>query len=352
MTHSHFLRPFARTTGFIFLLASLAFAAAAQGQAIPQPQLFAVFPMGGRAGGEFEVNVFGQGFEGDLQLCFSHPGITAAPIMLKPDRFYPTERPAPGRFTVRVAGDVPTGAYEARVATRQGLTNARSFMVDRLPESWQPQLPADPSMARRGRRDDSLAQPPKSNADAASAMPVAVESIVNGACTAQLSDFYKFTAKKGQHLIIHCTAQEADSRADTVLDLYDAAGNHLQMRHDSVRLDPTLDFTAAEDGECIVALHDFLYRGGPEFGYRLLITAGPWIDFVDPPFATPLTQGRHVLYGRNLPGSSPADINGADGRPLEKQAVTISAPGDDAAARRRHAHARRRRLDRNFLLSV
>lgn len=330
MTHSHSYR-FTRTTRFLFLLASLALGAAAQGQAIPQPQLFAVFPMGGRAGSEFEANVFGQTIDGDLRLCFSHPGITATPVMLKPDRFYPAERPAPGRFIVRVAGDVPIGAYEARVATRQGLSNARTFMVDGLAESWQPQLPADPSMARRGRRDDSLAQPPKSNADLASAMPLAVESIVNGACTAQLSDYYKFTAKKGQRLIIHCTAQEADSRADAVLDLYDAAGNHLQMRHDAVRLDPTLDFTADADGEFIVALHDFLYRGGPEFGYRLLITAGPWIDFVDPPFATPGGQEKHVLYGRNLPGSSPADVNGADGRPLEKLAVTISAPGDDAA---------------------
>ncbi|HZK82910.1 MAG TPA: hypothetical protein VFC46_17635, partial [Humisphaera sp.] len=165
----------------------------------------------------------------------------------------------------------------------------------------------------------------------ASAMPVAVESIVNGACTSQLSDYYKFTAKKGQRIILHCTALEADSRADVVLDLYDAAGNHLQSRHDPLRLDPTIDLNVADDGGYVVALHDYLYRGGPEFGYRLAITTRPWIDYIDPPFATPGVEGKHVIYGRNLPGSTSAGANGTDGRPLEKLAVTIKAPAEDAA---------------------
>ena len=288
--------------------------------------------MGGKAGSDFEVTVYGQTIDGNLRLQFSDPGITATPMMLKPDRFFPTECPVPGRFTVHIAGNVAVGSYEVRVATRQGLSNARTFLVDRLAESWQEQLAGEStSMARRARENDSLPQPPKPNADAASAMPVAVESIVNGACTSQLSDYYKFTAKKGQRIILHCTALEADSCADVVLDLYDAAGNHLQSRHDPLRLDPTIDLNVANDGGYVVALHDYLYRGGPEFGYRLAITTRPWIDYIDPPFATPGVEGKHVIYGRNLPGSTSAGANGTDGRPLEKLAVTIKAPAEDAA---------------------
>ncbi|HZK81555.1 MAG TPA: hypothetical protein VFC46_10820, partial [Humisphaera sp.] len=135
MTHSHPNRSSASVGGFVFLLALLALGIDARGQAIPQPQLAAVFPMGGRAGSDFEVTVYGQTIDGGLRLQFSNPGITATPIMLKPDRFFPNERPAPGRFTVHIAGNVAVGSYEARVASRQGLSNARAFVVDRLAES-------------------------------------------------------------------------------------------------------------------------------------------------------------------------------------------------------------------------
>jgi len=99
----------ARLTGLTALVFSLLLSAPSHAQMVPLPNLQAVFPMGGKAGREFEVTVSGITIDGHPRLLFSHAGITATPVMLKPDRFYPTERQAPNRFTVRIAKDVPPG---------------------------------------------------------------------------------------------------------------------------------------------------------------------------------------------------------------------------------------------------
>src|SRR5688572_33054982 len=85
-------------------------------EAVPQPRLNAVFPLGGKAGTEVEVTVAGDAIEGAQQLVASHPSITAAPLMTKPDRFFPEPRPTDNKFTVKIGADVPPGVYEVRVA--------------------------------------------------------------------------------------------------------------------------------------------------------------------------------------------------------------------------------------------
>ena len=280
-------------------------------EAVPQPRLNAVFPLGGKAGTDVELTVAGDAIEGAQQLVASHPGITGAPLMSKPDRFFPEPRATDNKFAVKIAADVPPGVYEVRVANRMGVTNARSFVVGDLAET----LEAEP------------------NDDAEKAGELAVNSVVNGVCDARGYDTYKFKATKGQRLIIHCAAQRLDARTDPVVVVRDAAGKELAKAHDAVRLDPVVDFTVPADGEYLVAVNDFLFSGGEEYAYRLSVSTGPWIDFVDPPIATPGAASRHTVYGRNLPGGAPADgLVGPDGRPLEKLAVSIQAPADPAAA--------------------
>lgn len=297
------------TTAGVAMLAGGPFASAQE--AVPQPRLNAVFPLGGKAGTEFELTVAGDATEGAQQLVASHPGITAAPVMTKPNRFVPEPRATDNKFAVKIAADVPPGVYEVRVANRMGITNARSFVVG----------------------DQVEAMEVEPNDDAEKAGELAINTVMNGVCDARGYDTYKFKAAKGQRLILHCAAQRLDARTDPVLTLRDAKGNLLTEAHDAVRLDPVIDFTAPADGEYFASVNDFLFSGGEEYAYRLSASAGPWIDFVDPPIATPGAAAQHTLYGRNLPGSSPAEgVVGTDGRPLEKLAVSIQAPADPAAA--------------------
>src|SRR5438105_9711329 len=98
----------------IVIVAALAPRAGAE--AIPTPRLDSVFPLGAKAGTDADVTISGDALEGAQQLVFSHPSITASPVLLPADRFYPQPRPEPNHFTVHVGADVPPGSYEVRLA--------------------------------------------------------------------------------------------------------------------------------------------------------------------------------------------------------------------------------------------
>jgi hypothetical protein len=290
-----------RTFLSAFLLSCTIFPAVVAADPIPSPHLLSIFPLGAKAGTEVDLTLKGEILEGDQQLVFSHPSIKASAVMNKADRFFPQPRPVENRFTVRIGADVPPGIYEVRLVNRSGISNGRCFVVGDLPETAEKE--------------------PNDNEKTAN--DISVNSVVNGVCDPQGHDFYRFTARKGQRLVIHCTAQQADSRTDPATVLYDAGGKILQQAHDAVRLDPTMDFVVPADGAYFISVHDFLYNGGDQHPYRLTVTTGPWIDFIDPPFASLGSAGRHTLYGRNLPGSTAADAGS-----LEKLEVTIPAPAD------------------------
>jgi hypothetical protein len=279
---------------------------------IPQPRVHGILPLGARVGTQVEVRFIGDYLDGPPQeVFFSHPGITAKPVMTAPDRFYPQPRPVGNRFTVTVGKDVPPGLYEVRLANRQGITVARSFAVGDLPEISEPEP------------NDSTANPPT----------IPLDTVVNGNCDGRGVDVFRFHATKGKRLLIRCDAQKLDARSDLVLTLRDSNGNLVAHVHDPVRLDPLLDFTPPADGDYDLTVNDFLYRGGELYPYRLVVSTGPWIDYIDPPFATPGLTSKHTLYGRNLPGSTSADgATSPDGKPLEKLTVDIPAPAAEPAS--------------------
>ncbi len=299
--------------------AAACFSLPASAQTLNAPRLSAIFPLGGQAGTEVDLTVMGDSLEGDQQLLFSSPSITASSQIAKPSRFQPTTRPVANHFTVRVPADALPGTYSVRLIGALGISNPRSFVVGALPELVQQgKAPAASGAAP--------AAAPAPDATPATATQVRVNSVINATFSPQASDTYRFTATRGQRLILHCTARLIDSRAEPQLALYDAAGTEIRRLHDAVHVDPTLDFTVPTDGEYVVRAHDFVYGGGPDFGYRLSISTAPWIDYVDPPFVSTGVTGKHTLYGRNLPGSSTASVVTPDGSPLEKLEVTIAPP--------------------------
>src|SRR5439155_21228256 len=184
------------------------------------------------------------------------------------------------KFLVTIASNMPPGVYEARVVGRFGISNPRSFVVSDLPE----------------------AMAPTTNSSPANAAAISQDTIINGHSEANAVGFYKFTARKGQRILIECQAREIDSRMDAALILDDAAGKELQR----TRSGGLLDFAAPADGEYQLKVYDFLFRGGGEYFYRLAVSTAPHIDFIFPPSGLAATKGKYVLYGRNLPGGSAA----------------------------------------------
>ncbi len=278
---------------------------------LPTPQLFALSPAGGRQGSAVEVKLAaGADLDGVDRLLFSHPGITAQPKLADPLVPGRQGEPIPNLFVVSVAADVPPGIYDARAAGPLGISNPRAFMVGHLPEVLE-----EPN-------NNSLEKP----------MRVTLESVVNGQANGGAADFFKFTARQGQRVILDVWAERIDSHMDATLLVYDPAGREIARSRDFCGRDPLVDLPIPVDGDYVVMVYDFLYQAGSEYPYRLVISTEPYVDFVFPPAGQPQTKGGHyTVYGRNLPGGKPAPGAKVYGRPLESLGVVIDVPGGDAS---------------------
>jgi Bacterial pre-peptidase C-terminal domain len=292
-----------------------------QGPEMPQPRISFVTPCGGKAGTTFEVTVAGLDLEATHGLLFSHPGIKADLIAAGPaGKTNPPQRgqvPAvtgTARFKVVIAADTPLGMHDLRLVSALGVSNPRAFVV--------------------GDQTEVLEKEPNNDVD--QAQRVEVNSTVNGAISTPLDvDYYVFSGKKGQRVVVSCLASSIDSRAQPALQLYSKSGNLLASNRYYQGNDAVLDKVLPEDGDYLVRLFAFTYtQGGPEHFYRLSITTAPWIDAVFPPVVMPGQNNMVTIYGRNLPGGQPDSSAVVDGSVLDKLTAVIKPPGDPQSMQR------------------
>lgn len=280
-----FLAGLCASRALFTLLCALSFLTPARAVDFPAPRLETVFPPGGQAGSQVDVSVTGTDLEEAGALHFSHTGLTAEPK---------------GKgFTVKIAADVAPGIYDIRVSSPLGVSNPRAFAVGQLPE-----------LLKKGANSPETA------------MELPIDSTVSGSVVTGTMDYYKFTAKSGQRLMIECATTELDSKLNAVMAILDPTGRELETSFRG----GFLDFTAPADGVFLVRLNDLTYAGTAMHNYRLTLTSGPHLDFVFPPSAAPGAKGKFMVYGRNLPSGTPAGIKAGDGRPLEKLETEIEAP--------------------------
>lgn len=270
----------------------------AMGQ-LPSPDLRTVFPPGAKAGTSVEVAIGGSELEETTELVFTHPGITCAQIPIAATEFMPASHQAT-RYKINVAADVPAGTYEVRARARLGFTAPRTFSVGTLPEINH-----------------------VANNSPESAMPLPLNTVVNGHADTASIDYYKLVLKQGQRVIIRCFAEEIDSRMDASLALFDSAGHELLSDRDTVGRDALLDFKAPRDDSYSLRVYDFTFRGSAEFPYRLVASDTPHIDFIWPPAGKPGTTGKFTVYGRNLPGGSPGEGIRIGNKELESVRVDV-----------------------------
>lgn len=123
----------------------------------------------------------------------------------------------------------------------------------------------------------------RDKATPANGAPVAVNGIIDKEGDI---DYFKLTLKKGQKLEVQTFAQSIGSPLDSVLIVYDANGKSLGSNDDGGgrrRLDSRREVTVPADGDYYLRIYDHLGRGGPNFVYRLEITASaPKVHFASP----------------------------------------------------------------------
>ncbi|MBI1916677.1 MAG: PPC domain-containing protein [Planctomycetes bacterium] len=288
---------------------------------LPLPRLNTVFPSGAKAGTTVDVTFTGTDLEEPDHLVFSHPGIKAEPIEGKPTTPPPPPDPKKRRrprlplnvthFRVTVAANVPVGFHDVRFVNRWGVSNSRSFVVGDLPEVVEKEPNNDLDQAQR----------------------IALNSTVHGNMASPTDvDYFVFSGKKGQRVVLSCLASSIDSRLNAAIEVFDAKNRLLAQNRNYRDRDAVADLTLPEDGDYFVRLFHFTHTAGnQEYYYRLTVSTAPWIDAIFPPMVEPGKPAKVTVFGRNLPGGRPDPTKVVDGSVLEQITVTINPPSGDAA---------------------
>ena len=212
--------------------------------AAPNPVITTAWPAGARPGSTVEVTMTGSGIEKLTQLKSTAPGLRAEPIGDAKSK----------RFRVVIPKTTPPGLYEIRLAGQSGASSPRTFQIGNRPEVTEAEPNNTPDVAK----------------------PVPLDVIINGRILeAGDQDCHRFTAGKGQRVIIECWAERIDSDLHPVLQLFDAEGHLLKVSRGYYGIDPLIDFRVPANGDYVVRLHDLTYTGGANHVYRLDIDTGP-----------------------------------------------------------------------------
>jgi hypothetical protein len=288
------------------------------GPGLAQPRLLIVSPAGGQAGTTVEATLTGNDLDDPQRLLFSHPGLKAEFVpgsMTAPTRAPQGQLPTMTcKFKVTIPRDVPPGPLDVRLVNKLGISNPRAFHVGTQPEF----LEKEP------------------NNDVGEAQGLGLGSTVHGAISQPTDvDYYRFSGKKGQRVVVSCLASSIDSRLHPALQLYDRSGALLASGRNYRGTDALCDCTLPADGDYQVRLFAFAYlQGSAEHFYRLTVSTAPWIDAVFPPLVEPGKPAQVTVYGRNLPGGRLDPTAVVDGSVLEKATVTVAAPDDPHALAR------------------
>ena len=207
---------------------------------------------------------------------------------------------------VTITPDAEPGQRELRIATPFGLSNPLIFCVGQLPEFSKK---ATKTITQQKSAIAKTAYAPtKRNTEPE--LNVTLPAIVNGQILPGEVDRYRFTASKGQRLLITASARELIPYiADAVpgwfqatLALYDARGKELAYDDDyRFNPDPVLYYQIPADGQYVVEIKDAIYRGREDFVYRITIGELPFVTSIFPLGGRAGTQTTVQLTGWNLP---------------------------------------------------
>jgi hypothetical protein len=321
VVHGRTINPVTRRLGAGATMLAVHLMMSSASAQLPATRLDALHPSAAAPGQTVEVTLVGGDLDDVAVLQFSHAGITAARKMAEPTPFDEGPQPVENVFTVTVAGNVPPGEYDVRCQGRFGFSNARRFLISPIAQvaEVEPNGGGDVPqwIEQEGKR---------TNAATEATLP----AILHGQSAGQADvDWYRFAVKAGQRVIATASCRRMDSRMSPVLTLFRPDGTVLGESQNGPYGEAIAETTAQSDGEVFLKVHDIVYAQGPGYGYRILIAAGPQIDFVFPPAGLPGTNAPYVIYGRNLPGGQPSPY-AVDGLPLQQLPITIAIPGDAA----------------------
>lgn len=254
-----------------------------------------IFPAGGRRGTTVPVQVGGCNFHDRAHFHLMGSGIKASgeiaksrtqwfegPLIPLPASQASEDYPVDHANSMEIAADAPLGDHLWKVSTSQGVTASLSFVVGDLPEVVEHELPGLPKP-----------------------VDVTLPVTVNGRIFPREDvDVWRFPLRAGQTVTCAVDALKLGSALEARLEAFDPHGRHLGESLSQRDNEALLRFTATEDGDYSVKIHDIQFGGLQHYVYRLTLTAGSRIDSI---FPLGGQRGQNLaleLLGANLPSSS------------------------------------------------
>jgi len=215
-----------------------------------------------------------------------------------------------------IATNAAIGEREIRLASSNALSNPLKFVVGNLPETGK--LAAKPANPDLDRFLEKLGRPPAPTGTPKYESRVTLPATINGQIMPGGVDRYRFSAARGQELIIAASARTlipylADAVPgwfEATLAVYDDQGKELvAAERFHLRPDPVIHFAVPRDGEYVVEIHDSIFRGREDFVYRLTIGELPYVTGIFPLGGKVGEETTVALTGWNLKQRSLAHDN-------------------------------------------
>ncbi len=251
-----------------------------------------VFPAGAQRGQTVKVRVGGLFLHNACNWELLGPGVSASkqlkraptlwfegPLLPLPDSQRQEDYPQDMEGEVTVRADATPGLRRARLWTSEGASSGLGFMVGELPEIVENEVDGPPR-----------------------AVDVKLPVTINGRIFPRENvDAWAVALRKGQTISAEVHAARLGSPLDSRLEVRGPDGRLLAENDDRFGTDSLLHFTAPADGKYQVRIHDTDRRGGPNYVYRLTLTAGPYVERAFPLGARRGTKGRFHLSGPGTP---------------------------------------------------
>ena len=139
---------------------------------------------------------------------------------------------------------------------------------------------------------------------------ISCRSTLNGQIPPGGVDRYRFSARKGQRLVVAVSARELiPYLADAVpgwfqaaVAIYDSKGSELAYAdHYRFQPDPVLCCKIPKNGQYVLEIRDTLYRGREDFVYRVAVGDLPFVTSIFPLGGQAGTQTTVALEGLESP---------------------------------------------------
>jgi hypothetical protein len=249
------------------------------------PNLNPVVPLGAQRGATIELTLTGTNLAEPTGVWTSFPAKVTIPTDANNGKM-PTQL----KIKLEIAKDAPIGFHSIRLATRKGMSSARLFCIDDLPQVLEN----------------------NTNRSVKTAQAVPIPCVVVGKADAEATDYFKITVKAGQRVSFEVLGRRLGSAFDPQITLYDAAGKELPGGHSNdapgLQTDPRLTYTFKAAGDYVVGVRDVAYAGGLDFHYRLRIGDFPCATTPLPLAAKRGTKAKINFAGPTVDGVAPVEV--------------------------------------------